>query len=385
MSSPFPGVVGEFFLFGYLGYLWTHSFFFAAGVAFAVWVSGIAFTVTGQSEFAVFFIAPASLWLGTLLGWLVGNAALLTPLVPRLAYYMVIMVVTGSKSDEDSDLDGTYYIETFGRQQAVIVGAILMIIGIVMLLGTFGGNISFLVSLIVGIIFAVFGLALFIYGLYALFASERRADRADGRYLVYLLLMVVLLPLSYDLPARFFPPFEIFVFWVVLVAIIAAIIMIELNLVAVRTATPAISLENDARYLRNERYPARIIIRWVVVTALPLFIVQTTAWVVEEFIEHSDVDRVFIVVAVAAAVIALIAICCGGLSRTFGSAQTTPPPHLIVVQRQVDDEESGNVPLASAITSSTSAVEETKSAQQRQPIRSKTRRKGVDVGPSTSN
>jgi len=347
MSELIPGGVATMFTFAFLGYLWTFSFTWPLGVLFSVYVTTIAFALRRYELLDVYLLLPVAAQYGLVLAWLLSNASLLPALVPRLAYYEQMTVLRRTRSS-DTDIDGGLRVQTYAAQSAAVGGIELVSVGVFALLGVYGEHGAFVETLLYGIPVIIVGVGLMIYGFYALFASELRSDRADARYIVYLLAFAILPPLAYivSLPIG---AFNILLFWVVLFIVTGIVVCIEFKVLAVRSTSTKhrAPLESDERYLRRERYPVRIVQRWVLVTALPIFIVFTVAWAVETFADD-DVSTGDSLGAVGIAVLlmAIVSLFFGGLSnpaRASGYYDATP----------LDSDELGTDELTAIIESGT--------------------------------
>lgn len=283
MTELIRGGVATLFTFGYLGYLWTASFTWPLGIILSAYVMVVAFSLGRFSVFDVFLELPTAAELGLFIAWFVVNASVLPPLVPRLAYYAQFGVMHTARGDRD--VDGGMRVETYGAQASAFGGPIFILGGAYTLAGVYGEDVSFTETLVYGIALLVVGVGFTIYGFYALFASPTRADRADGRYIIYLFLLACGPPLLY-IAALPLDAFVILIFWVTWLVVITVITLIECSLLGVPAggSTTSVPHENDPRYLRRERYPIRIIQRWVIVTALPPLVIFTLTWVVETFV-----------------------------------------------------------------------------------------------------
>jgi len=320
MSELVPGGVAGFFAFGYLGYLWTYSIMWPLGVLLAIYVVSISFTLQSFRVFDVYIVLPVAAELGVLLAVLIANASLLPPLVPRLAHLVSWSIVSPERDNDDdsfddSDIEGGMRVETHYRQASTITGAILLTNGALTLAGVFGDNLTMAEQLVYGIPQVILGLALLAYGFVALFTSAKRADRADARYIGYLYLFAALPPLVYGLSRLIVSPFEIVPLWIVLFVLTALVVVAEIGALGVRAEQPLVPLESDPRYARAERYPVRIIQRWVLVTALPLLVVYTTCWAVETFVgDDATTGDSLGAAAVVTAIMALVTAFFGGFS-----------------------------------------------------------------------
>lgn len=314
MAELIPGGVAAFFAFGYLGYLWTYSYTWPLGIILASYVLTVSFALQRFTVFDVYIELPTAAELGLVVAWLLANASLLPPLVPRLAYQVAWTIMPSEEAGRDSDIEGGVRVETYGRQAAAVSGGVFLAGGAFTLAGVYGDNISFVEQLLYGVPGVAIGLGLLIYGFYGLFASARRAERADGRYIVYLYLFAGLPPLAYGAFHVLAAPFEIVPLWIALVSLAAIVGFIEINVLGVRADRPLVALEGDPRYARAERYPVRILQRWLLVTMLPVLVVYTVCWAVESFVADVSTGDSLGAAAAASLTMALVALCFGGVS-----------------------------------------------------------------------
>lgn len=312
MAELIPGGVAAFFTFGYVGYMWTYSFTWPLGIILAVYVLSISFALQRFEVFDVYIELPFAAEIGIGVAWLIANASLLPPLVPRLAYYVNWTIV--NNDDFDSDIEGGVRVETYPRQASAISGAAFVVAGAFTLAGVYGDNLTFVEQLIYGIPEVLIGLGLLVYGFYALFASPRRADRADARYIVYLYLYAALPPAAYNLFQLVVAPFEIVPLWIALLTLTAIVVVVEIRTLGVRAEQPVIALEGDPRYARAERYPVRIIQRWVLATMLPPLVIYSICWGVESFVDDVTTGDSLGAAAATAIVMAFVTLFFGGAS-----------------------------------------------------------------------
>ena len=376
MAELVPGGVAFFFAFGYFGYLWTYSYVWPLGIILATYVLSISFALQEFTVFDVYIELPTAAELGVTLAWLVANASLLPPLVPRLAYLVQWRVVPPANDDEDEDYDddigGGVRVETFPLQASAISGAVFLVNGALTLIGIYGHNLTFVEQLIYGIPEIIVGVGLLIYGLGGLALSRRRLERADCRYILYLYLFVILPPLAYNGSRLLFRPFEIVPLWVFFLGLTTLVTIGEITLLGVRADAPTMPLEGDPRYTRAERYPVRIVQRWVLVTMLPPLSIYTVCWVVEDFVDGTTTGDSLGAAAAATVVMGIVSLFFGGLSsptRANGYFPAQPG------QEAGTDLES--------VQSRTRHESRTQSSPPAPEPRRTTKRLGVDLGGSS--
>jgi hypothetical protein len=377
MSSPLiEGGVAAFFTIGYLGYLWTYSYTWPLGIIFSAYVLTVSFSLQRFTVFDVYIELPTAAEFGLFLAYFVANASVLPPLVPRLAYQSLWTIAPPPADDNDSDIEGGLLVQTYPYQASSIGGLIFIVGGAFTLAGVYGDNLTTTELLLYGIAGVVAGLIFTIYGFYGLFASTTRADRADGRYIIYLLLFAGLPPLVYNLTALIIRPLEIIPLYLVFITLAVIIGYAEYSTLGIRngSGTP-IALERDPRYLRSERYPIRIFQRWIIVNTLPILVIYTVCWVAESFFDGVTTGDSLGAAGAATLVMAVISLFFGGaasVARASGYIDKEEPA-VVVEQRIVV--ETPRAPVRKRDARDVSPVRSASPAGSQRPRRSM----GVDL------
>lgn len=313
----------DFWLYGYLGALFAGTPWFAVAVPLLIWLLAV-FAVHRADEFdgqaglealladLILFI-PANAVLGALAGLVVQYAAALPPLV-RFFARPWHFGVEARDDGSGRDIDGTRRVDADARPTLFAAGGLLGALAGYFLRDGFAFGTG--VSLVVGLALLALALVLGIGALWSQFASSERAARADARYQLYLA-TGVLAAFFYDSLEPYRPAHGIAAL-VYIVLWAGVVLWIEVSVLGV-DGKPA-QHEGDARYLRIERYPGRIALRWLVFTALPLLGAYALGWAL-------DVASGGLVVNITAAMggytlgIVVLALVLGGVrSRALGTS-----------------------------------------------------------------
>lgn len=274
----------NFWFYGYLGALFSGSPWFAIAVPLLIWLMAV-FAIhrtdefDGQDEFEALLadlvlLIPSNAVFGAIAGLVVQYVAALPPLVRFFARPWHFDV---QARDEGTgrDIDGTRLVAADLRPTLFAAAGILGALGVYFLRGDFGFGSG--VGIAVGLFVLALALVLGVGALWSQFASSERAARADARYQLYLA-FGLLAALLYDSLVGFRPAHGILT--LVYILLWAGIVVwIEVSVLGV-DGKPT-QHEGDARYLRIERYPGRIAMRWLVFTALPLLFVYALGWAIE--------------------------------------------------------------------------------------------------------
>lgn len=302
---PLFGVAQALFYYGYVGFYFSNSPWFPIVVALVL-VSREAAT----DSFDSLFLLPFAVGIGSWVASLLISATLLPTLVPHLAYIMRFEVTSKDKA-ESTDNDGEILVETDARPYRFAGGLLLALAGILLLLlDTSGSNIGHTGIVIFGFGLILFGITLFVWSIAQYCLSGVRADAADARYLIYMLLYFTL-PTLYVLAARIARPFEGVVFLFALGLLSALVGLIEAQMIGVGSLGTSIMLEHDPRFVRAGRYPIGIARRWILLLATPLALVYIVGWILDE-LSNGDIRITTIGVIIMALILGASAFCCCG-------------------------------------------------------------------------
>jgi len=313
----------NFWLYGFLGALFSGSPWFALAATLAIWLMAVfavhrADEFDGQAGFEALLadlvlLIPANAVFGAVAGLVVQFAAALPPLVSGLARPWAFSV---DARDDGSgrDIDGTRRVDSDLRPTFFATGGVLGALAVYFLRNDFNAGRG--ASIAVGLFVLALALVLGVGALWSQFASGTRAVRADARYELYLA-FGLLTPLFYDSLVAFRPVHAIVA--LVYILVWAAIVTwIEISVLGV-DGKPA-QHEGDARYLRIERYPGRIATRWFVFTALPLLLAYGLGWGIDVASDGLVVNITAVLGGYTLAIV-VIALLIGGVrSRALGAS-----------------------------------------------------------------
>jgi len=312
VSSTF-GTAQALFYYGFVAIIFSSSPWLA-------FVLAIALTPhrTVVDVFDFLFLVPLNVGLGIWVAWLIVDSAWLPVLVPHLAF-LTRTEVTSKDKAEATDNDGEIIVYTDRRPYFFLSGLLLVVVGVLLIvLDNRVSDINRTVLRIIGGAMILFGLAFFIYAVARFYLAGVRADINDVRYLLYLLLFLTLPPI-YDAVAAVARPFEGIAFLILFILLIGFIIMVEIRVIGVEAIGQKILLENDPRFVRNERYSISILKRWLGFTAVPLGAIYMLGWALDEA-SDGDIRVGSVGVSVLSVVIASIVLCCCRREPFFSSS-----------------------------------------------------------------